>query len=58
LKITIQDNKGLTLVYLYFYAPEDCVKINNGGEADKSCNLLFDDKNEWVGLLINSKLAG
>ncbi|KRE92187.1 hypothetical protein ASG89_33600 [Paenibacillus sp. Soil766] len=54
MKITIYDDKNHTLVYLYFYAREDCIRLNSGGESDKNCNLLFDDENEWIGLSIES----
>ncbi|MEY8744374.1 hypothetical protein AB9M62_34180 [Bacillales bacterium AN1005] len=54
MKITLSDQSGLTLVYLYFYSKEQCIQLNTGGEADKVCKLLFNQNNEWIGLSIQS----
>ncbi|MDQ0877528.1 hypothetical protein QFZ77_006187 [Paenibacillus sp. V4I3] len=54
MRMTIENNKEDTFVYLYFYDREDCILLNNGGESDKNCYLLFDHENEWVGLSIES----
>lgn len=54
MKITLKDQSDLTLVYLYFYSKKQCIYLNNGGEAEKVCKLLFDQDNEWIGLRIQS----
>ena len=50
MKITLVNESGLILIYLYFFSREQCIQLNNGGETDLSCRLLFDSEDEWLGI--------
>lgn len=46
MRMTIENNKEDTFVYLYFYDREDCILLNNGGESGRKLitflELLFE----------------
>lgn len=50
MKLTFYKQSGLTLVYFYFFSKAQCIELNNGGESDLTCELLFDSEDEWIGL--------
>ncbi|WDH99591.1 hypothetical protein PUW24_12230 [Paenibacillus urinalis] len=55
MKIRMQEADELLLVYIYFYEREEYIELNNGGESDKECYLLFDEDNDWIGISLESE---
>ncbi|WP_018883052.1 hypothetical protein [Paenibacillus massiliensis] len=55
MKITLYKQGGSALIYLYFFSSEQCKQLNNGGEYEIACDLLFDAEDEWLGVCFTSK---
>ncbi|WP_155988514.1 hypothetical protein [Paenibacillus massiliensis] len=55
MKITLYKQGGSALIYLYFFSSEQCKQLNNGGEYEIACDLLFDAETNGLGYVLPAK---